>query len=66
MQIQVNGEAMSVTAPCSLNDLLHKMEMSEGRVAIEVNRNIIPRSEHSSHQLQDGDQIEIVHAIGGG
>lgn len=66
MQIQVNGEPLDVTAPCSLSELLTQLEMTQGRVAVEVNRNIIPRSEHHSHQLQDGDLVEIVHAIGGG
>lgn len=66
MQITVNGELMTVDSAITLQALLDTLAMSGGRLAVEVNENIVPRSEHDSHKLQDGDTVEIVHAIGGG
>lgn len=46
--------------------LLQEMGFSERRVAVEVNREIVPRSQHGDFQLQDNDRVEVVFAIGGG
>ncbi len=46
--------------------LLQEMGLSERRVAVEVNREIVPRSQHGDFQLQDNDRVEVVFAIGGG
>jgi sulfur carrier protein len=46
--------------------LLAQTGHGERRVAVEVNREIVPRSRHGQHLLEDGDQVEIVQAIGGG
>jgi sulfur carrier protein len=40
--------------------------MAGRRVAVEVNQAIVPRGAHGRHRLQDGDRVEIVHALGGG
>lgn len=66
MQLSVNGEDLQLQDNASIVDLLVELKMAEKPVAVEVNRTIIPRSLHAGHQLQAGDQIEIVHAIGGG
>jgi sulfur carrier protein len=66
MKLTVNGDTIDVTAPCTIQDLLVHLDMATGRVAVEVNREIAPRSSHRETQLRDGDIIEIVHAIGGG
>ena len=66
MQIQVNGKAMSVESNCTLQALLDTLAITGGRLAVEVNEEIVPRSEHDAHKLADGDVVEIVHAIGGG
>ncbi|MBA3981485.1 MAG: thiamine biosynthesis protein ThiS [Alcanivorax sp.] len=65
MQIQVNGDALDFQGR-TISDLLVQLEIHGRRLAVEVNRDIIPKSEHADHALQDGDVIEIVHAIGGG
>lgn len=65
MEIILNGEAMILDHPCSISQLLEKLGLS-GRLAIEVNQRIVPRSEFDHHFLNHGDRIEIVHAIGGG
>jgi sulfur carrier protein len=66
MEIQLNGQRRIVDAGSSLSDLLHAEGLAERRVAIEVNGEIVPRGLHASQRLQAGDQIEIVHALGGG
>lgn len=66
MQVLVNGEALTLPEGTTLDGLLKQLELTGGRLAVEVNREIIPRSEHPQHQLSDGDRVEVVHAIGGG
>lgn len=66
MQIQVNGDIMDVEDGCTLSALLTRMDLGERRVAIELNLEIIPRSQHEETVLSADDRVEIVHAIGGG
>lgn len=66
MEIQVNGEKRAFDQAPSVLDLLNSMQLGDRRVAVEVNREIVPKSEHASHLLANGDEVEIVHAIGGG
>ncbi len=66
MQITVNGEHRGITAESYLQDLIADLQLQDKRLAIEINREIVPRSEFTTTLLQDGDVIEIVHAIGGG
>lgn len=66
MQLTINGEIKDFNKQLSVLDLLGELAMTERRVAVELNGEILPRSQHSKHQLEDGDQLEIVHAIGGG
>lgn len=66
MNVYINGEARQVPDTCSAADLVEELGLSGKRVAMEVNRDIIPRSAYAHHMLQPEDSIEIVHAIGGG
>jgi sulfur carrier protein len=50
----------------SVLSLLQQAGYGERRVAVEVNREIVARSRHASHALAEGDQVEIIQAIGGG
>lgn len=63
--ITVNGEPQTVAADTSLFDLLEQLKV-DGRIAVDINGEIIPKSTHSSHLIHANDKIEIVHAIGGG
>ncbi len=47
-------------------DLLAEAGYAQRRVAVEVNREIVPKSEHARREIRDGDHIEIVQALGGG
>jgi len=66
IEVAVNGEVMQVPQSSSLQDLVDRLQLTGKRIAVEVNLEIVPRSQHSDHLLQAGDQVEIVHAIGGG
>ncbi|MHB1589244.1 MAG: sulfur carrier protein ThiS [Metallibacterium scheffleri] len=66
MNLLLNGQSHDCVAPCSLAKLLENVGYAQRRVAVEVNRRIVPRSEHATYLLSEGDRIEIVHAIGGG
>lgn len=66
MQIQVNGEAMTFDDGVTVADLIQRMALDGRRLAVEVNEDIVPRSEHPRFSLSDGDRVEVVHAIGGG
>lgn len=64
--ITLNGEQREVESGTTLSTLIQGLDMQGKRFAIEVNEELVPRSKHSEHQLLAGDQVEIVHAIGGG
>ena len=66
MEIIVNGEPRQVAEAYTVAQLLESMGLVGRRLAVEINLEIVPRSSHASHQLQPGDKVEIVHAIGGG
>ena len=66
MNIQLNGETRPLSGPITLIELLAAEGLAERRVAVEVNHEIVPRSQHGEHRLKDGDVVEIVHALGGG
>jgi len=66
MQIIVNGEPREVSAGLTAAQLVDLLELGGRRLAMEINREILPRSQFSEHALCAGDRIEIVQAIGGG
>jgi len=66
MQIIINGEAREVADGLSARQLIELLGLAEGRLAMEVNREIVPRSTFDTRQIQPGDAVEIVRAIGGG
>ncbi len=66
MQIQLNGEAYSLEGAPSVAELVERLGLTGKRLAVELNLDIVPRSQFAETRLQDGDRIEIVHAIGGG
>ncbi len=66
IRLTLNGETMRLSSPNNLQQLLDTLHLGEKRVAVEVNREIIPRSRHAATRIREGDHIEIVRAIGGG
>ncbi|WP_372964728.1 sulfur carrier protein ThiS [Marinobacter sp.] len=66
MQVQVNGEAMELPVGATVAALIEKLSLTGKRVAVEVNEDIVPRSQHAEFTLSENDRVELVHAIGGG
>jgi len=66
MQITVNGDVVEMPDHATLTDLLRQLSLGDARIAVELNGDIVPRSQHHQQPLQEGDTLEIVHAIGGG
>ncbi|MHA6198411.1 sulfur carrier protein ThiS [Pseudomonas wadenswilerensis] len=66
MRIQLNGEPFELPDGESVAALLNRLDLTGRRVAVELNLDIVPRSQHDSTALNEGDQVEVVHAIGGG
>jgi len=65
MEIQINGEARSVE-PMTVRELLRSLDLDPARLAVERNRDIVPKGEYETVQLQHGDKLEIVRFVGGG
>jgi len=66
MKLQINGEVRDFTPPLSLISLIEQLGMKQDRVAVELNRNILPREQWAETPLGEGDRLEIVHFVGGG
>lgn len=66
MQVTINGETRSVPDNLSLQALLRYLNLREERVAIERNREIVNRERWAQVKVEAGDQLEIVHFVGGG
>lgn len=65
MQIVLNGKPFEIKENATVDDLLQELDL-QGKLAVEINREIIPRSTFRSRPIRAGDEIEIVRAIGGG
>lgn len=64
--ITVNGNEISLTLPMTLSEYLEQNQYKLSRIAVELNGNIIPKSEYASVSLNDGDHLEVVSFVGGG
>lgn len=65
-QITVNGQARSLAAMARISDLVAELNLDPRKVAIELNRSIVPRSAYAETPIREGDAVEIVSFIGGG
>lgn len=66
MQIHLNGEPHECAESTTLASLVVSLALAGKRIAVELNGEIAPRSQHASITLHAGDRVEIVQAIGGG
>ncbi|MBF0184601.1 MAG: sulfur carrier protein ThiS [Magnetococcales bacterium] len=66
MHITLNGEEQSIARHSTIQQLLDAMQLDANKVAVERNLQVAPRSQFSAIELCEGDQIEVVHFIGGG
>ena len=66
MRVYVNGEAKELSDRTSLAELITQLNLPAGRIAVELNRNVVRRNDWSTTMLADDDSLEIVHFVGGG
>ena len=66
MKLTINGAEKDVPEDLTVRDLVVFLGLGEGPVAVEQNREIVPRAEHGTRRVSGGDTIEIVHFVGGG
>jgi thiamine biosynthesis protein ThiS len=66
MKLIINGEERVFEGPLTLHGLVEQLGMKTDRVAVELNRDIVPRDQWAHTELAEGDRLEIVHFVGGG
>jgi sulfur carrier protein len=66
LAISVNGEPATVEPGCSVRQLLGRLGLGDRRVAVALNRDVIPRSSYDRTAISEHDHIEILEAVGGG
>ena len=66
MELIVNGEPQSVPDGLTVRGLVEHLGLTDGPVAVECNRDVVPRAEHATTTLAAGDVVENVHFVGGG
>jgi thiamine biosynthesis protein ThiS len=64
--LKLNGEDREFEEPLTVAALLRALQVKSGAVAVEVNRRVVPKSQHDSHPLRSGDHVEVVTFVGGG
>lgn len=66
MDITVNGDRLEVPDALTVRALVVHLGLTAGPVAVEINRKIVVRAAHATHEVMPGDAVEIVHFVGGG
>jgi thiamine biosynthesis protein ThiS len=66
LRVYINGESREVQGNPSLADVINQLDLPAARIAVELNREVVRRSEWGGTMLHDEDRIEIVHFVGGG
>jgi thiamine biosynthesis protein ThiS len=66
MRLVVNGEEQQVEQSTTVKHLLASLGLADTLVAVERNEEVVPRAQHESTQLNEGDRVEVVHFVGGG
>ena len=66
LSLCVNGEVREVAGPATVASLLGELGLTGQRIAVAVNREVVPRSAHATYALRTDDRVEILEAVGGG
>lgn len=66
VQIVVNGQARALEPGTTVAALVASLDLGGRRMAVEIDEEVVPRSEYAERVLGDGERVEIVHAVGGG
>jgi sulfur carrier protein len=64
--IQLNGSEKILKKPLTIHELLKESKISHQAIAVAVNSEIVPRSDFEKIKIRNHDEIEIIHAVGGG
>ncbi len=66
VNLLINGDPRSVPSDCTVAELIDTLGLETRRIAIAVNRDVVPRSAFATHRLAADDRVEILEAVGGG
>jgi thiamine biosynthesis protein ThiS len=66
MRVILNGEPQDLNEGLTVSQLVEQLRLNGRRIAVEINRAILARDDYAVRALHAGDEIEIVHFIGGG
>ena len=66
LKLTINGENREILKSQNLEDLVQELEIQAPNFAMALNKQVVPRSKYATTQIQENDQVEIVHAVGGG
>ena len=66
VKLTINGEERDVQASNTLTELVEELEIKAPNIAVALNHQVVPKSQYPTTSIQEGDVIEIVHAVGGG
>lgn len=66
MKVFINGETKEISREVNLSELLDALSLPRERVAVELNRTVVRRKDWEQIKINESDQIEIVHFVGGG
>jgi sulfur carrier protein len=66
MRMSINGEERDVADGATIATLLAELDLRRDGIAVALNDDVVPRTEHAVHTLHDGDRIEIIVAVAGG
>lgn len=64
--IDLNGEPHAIEGEPALMALLEKLKLAPSRIAVEINRAVVPKAEYARTTLRAGDEVEIISFVGGG
>ena len=66
IRVQLNGKERGIQAGLSVRELIESLDLNPALVVVELNREILSRSRYGDVPVGDGDQVELVHFVGGG
>jgi sulfur carrier protein len=66
VNVVVNGQPRELSGPLTVAELLKRLEVPTRGMAVEINLQVLPRAQHATRTLADGDRLEIVTLVGGG
>lgn len=66
MRVELNGESKELAEGTTLLSLVEQLALAPERVAVELNRDVVRRTDWPATRLNDGDHVEVVHFVGGG